>query len=393
MSETSQFLLTLGGILLLGLLTSELGRRTFLPRVTLLLIFGALIGKEVLDIVPVVFSERFDLAANIALLMVGFLLGGRLTRDSFRKSVKQMLWISISAAVFAGFSVSVGLIFLGVNPEVAILLGCLAAATDPAAILDVTLERTYKGHFKDLLLSIVALDDAWALILFSLGLAIATSLNSGNAETTPLFHALKDIGGAILLGIAIGVPAAYLTGRIKPGQPILIEALGLVFLCGGLALWLNVSFLIASMVMGAMIANFARHHDYPFHAIEGIEWPFMVIFFVLAGALLELGALEQVGLIGLGYIIFRSIGKIVGARVGSQCCSTDVNIKHWMGIALLPQAGVAIGMALVAANQFPDHRQTLLSVAISSTIFFEIFGPVLTRLALQKTCSMEGKHG
>lgn len=393
MSETSQFLLTLGGILLLGLLTSELGRRTFLPRVTLLLIFGTLIGKEVLDIIPVVFSERFDLAANMALLMVGFLLGGRLTRDSFRKSVKQMLWISISAAVFAGLFVSVGLILLGVNAEVAILLGCLAAATDPAAILDVTLERTYKGHFKDLLLSIVALDDAWALILFSLGLAIATSLNSGNTETTPLFYALKDIGGAILLGIAIGVPAAYLTGRIKPGQPILIEALGLVFLCGGLALWLDVSFLIASMVMGAMIANFARHHDYPFHAIEGIEWPFMVIFFVLAGALLELSALEQVGLIGLGYIIFRSIGKIFGAHVGSQCCSTDVNIKNWMGIALLPQAGVAIGMALVAANQFPDHRQTLLSVAISSTIFFEIFGPVLTRLALQKTCSMEGKHG
>ena len=109
---------------------------------------------------------------------------------------------------------------------------------------------------------------------------------------------------------------------------MLIEALGIVFVCGGLAIMLDVSFLIASMVMGAVITNLARHHEYPFHAIEGIEWPFMVIFFVLAG--------------------------------------------------------VAIGMALVASEHFPEYRQTLLSVVISATIFFEIIGPVFTRMAIQR---------
>ncbi len=387
MTTTSQFLLTLGGILLLGLVTSELGRRTFLPRVTLLLIFGAIIGQEVLDIIPDVFANRFDLIANMALLMVGFLLGGKLTRASFYNSANNILWISISAAIGTTVLVSLGLFWAGVSLEVAILLGCIASATAPAAILDTVLERNYQGKFKDLLLSIVALDDIWALILFSLGIAIVTSLNGNGAEVSPMLTAGKEIGGAILLGLLIGFPAAYLTGRIKQGQPILTEALGLVFVCGGLAIWLDVSFLIASMVMGAVITNFARHHDYPFHAIEGIEWPFMVVFFVLAGALLELSSLKELGLIGLVYIVCRSIGKYVGAYLGSRCSQADPGVRNWMGIALLPQAGVAIGMALVATNHFPEYRQTLLTIVISSTVFFEIIGPIFTRLALQKNKS------
>ncbi len=109
---------------------------------------------------------------------------------------------------------------------------------------------------------------------------------------------------------------------------------------------MGVSYLIAAMVMGAVIANFARNHTYLFHAIEGIEWPFMVIFFVLAGASLELSALHEVGLVGLVYIASRSIGKLLGARLGCQACMADTTTRNWMGVALLPQAGVAVGMAL-----------------------------------------------
>ena len=194
----------------------------------------------------------------------------------------------------------------------------------------------------------------------------------------------KDIGGAILIGLCIGFPAAYLTGRVKPGQPILSEALGVVFICGGLALWLEASFLIASMVLGAVVGNFAKHHEQPLHAIEGIEWPFMVIFFVLAGANLELRMVGSIGVICAVYIIFRIIGKMWGARIGGHFGKTDIQTKRWMGVALLPQAGVAIGMALVASKFIPEYHQTLLSVAIFSTVFFEIIGPVFTRLALDR---------
>jgi Kef-type K+ transport system membrane component KefB len=198
-----------------------------------------------------------------------------------KNSAGQILWISISAAIVTTVMVSLGLVWIGVSEEIAILLGCIASATAPAAVLDVVTESGYKGRFSDLLLSVVSLDDVWALLLFGIGIAVVHSISGLDADMLPILIIAREIGVAVILGILIGLPAAYLTGRIKPGQPILIEALGIVFICGGLAIMLDVSFLIASIVMGAVIANLARHHEYPFHAIEGIEWPFMIIFFVL----------------------------------------------------------------------------------------------------------------
>ena len=382
MHSSSGFLITIGGILLLGLLTNALGQRTFLPRVSLLLLFGVLIGKDFLNIIPSIFADRFEIIANIALLMIGFLLGGRLTFKSLKQTAHSVFWISISSAIFTTIIVSLGLYLIGTPKEIAILLGCIAAATAPAAVYDVTLELKGQSPFRNLLLSIVTIDDVWALILFSAGIAIVTALNGGGMDVSSLGLAGKEIGGSILLGFAVGLPAAILTGRLKQGQPILTEALSIVFICGGLAIWLELSYLITSIITGAVIANFAKHHEYPFHAIEGIEWPFMVIFFVLAGASLEINSVMEAGLIGIVYILCRIAGKIIGARAGSYCCRTDESTKKWMGIALLPQAGVAIGMALVAANHFPEYRQIILSIVISSTVFFEIIGPVLTKTAI-----------
>ena len=385
MESSAQILLTLGGILLIGLATDILGQRTFLPRVTLMLLFGILIGPGMLDLIPAVITDRFELIANMALLMVGFLLGSKLTRENLRRSGKEIISISVSAVLGTALFVFLGLILAGAPLEIAILLGCIASATAPAATVDIVMESGYKGYFADLLLAVVALDDAWGLIIFSLGLALVAALVGLDSHSAPLLVAIQDIGGAALLGILIGLPAAFLTGRIRPGQPMLVEALGLVFICGGVALWLDVSFLIASMVMGAVIANLATHHEYPFHAIEDIEWPFMVIFFVLAGASLEFSSLKEIGLIGTVYIGCRIIGKVLGAGIGGRCSQAGDTTSCWIGIAMLPQAGAAMGMALVAINLLPEYRQIVLSVVISTTVIFELIGPPITRLALQRT--------
>lgn len=384
MYSASEFLLTLGGILLISLAADAIGRHTFLPRVTLLLLFGVLIGKDVFDLIPPVFTDRFEIITNMALLMVGFLLGGKLTTEFLRRSASETLWISISTAVVTTLVVSTILMAVGISASMAILLGCIASATAPAATMDIVLESDCKGPFSDLLLSIVALDDVWGLILFSIGIALVSIIAGNTEQSTQLYIAIWEIGGALILGLLLGFPAAYLTGRIKTGRPMLMEALGLVFLCGGIAIWLDVSYLIASIVMGAVVTNFARHHEYPFHEIENIEWPFMTIFFVLAGASLELGMIKEIGLIGGVYIVSRVIGKLLGARIGAEFCKADPVTRCWMGFALLPQAGVAMGMALVAANRFPEYQQILLTVVISSTIFFEIIGPVFTRAALRR---------
>ncbi|MCW9014067.1 MAG: cation:proton antiporter [Gammaproteobacteria bacterium] len=385
MHQTSEIILIMGGILLLGLATDYLGRHSPLPRVSLLIIFGMLIGPHALNLIPAAISTNFDLITNMALLMVGFLLGGKISGDLLRSSGNQLWWISLGAALTTCLLVTLGLSAIGTSPELAILLGCIAAATAPAATMDVVVESSLNNPFSRLLLSIVAIDDVWALVLFSIGLAIVSAMNGLDGFFSPLLSGFWEIGGAILLGLIIGLPGTYLTGRVRPGQPTLLEALGLVFVCGGTAIWLEVSFLIAVITMGMIIVNFAKHHEYPFHEIENIESPFMIIFFVLAGASLDFGSLKTLGLVGTIYIVCRIAGKITGARLGAIISGADQPVKNWMGLALLPQAGVAIGMALLAASKFPAYQQTLLSVIIGSTVLFEITGPVLARTALQKS--------
>ena len=293
--------------------------------------------------------------------------------------------MSLSAAVGTAVIVFVALLLIGVPGEIALLLGCVASATAPAATVEVVAESNIRSRFSELLLLIVALDDVWGLILFSFALAGVTVIQGLDSTASPLLIAAWDIGGGVLIGLIIGLPAAYLTGRIKPGQPILAEALGLAFICGGLAIWTETSFLIASMVMGATVVNLAQHHEYPFHAIEDVESPFLIIFFMLAGAALELGALLDASFLGFVYIVSRVIGKFLGATGGAAISHADAATGRWMGLALLPQAGVAMGMALVASTTFPEYRTVLLPIVIGATVVFEILGPIGTRFALAAT--------
>lgn len=141
---------------------------------------------------------------------------------------------------------------------------------------------------------------------------------------------------------------------------------------------------LGAVIANAVIANIAKHHEYPFHARQGIERPFVIFFFVLARATIDIKMVTEIGLLGIAYIVLRIIGKLLGATIGGQCSQADTKTIEWMGSAILPQAGVAIGMALVVANTFPQYWQILLPVVISSTIFFEIIGPVFTHIALER---------
>lgn len=389
MDVAPYFLLTVGGMLLLGLLASAIAKRTPLPRVTILLLFGVAIGGDGLDLVPDLFSDHFDVVADITLVMIGFLIGGKLTFASIKGSALVVFWISLVAAVVTVVVVAMSLSVCGVDHQLAIVLGCIAAATAPAAIYDVVAQFHKQRKFSRQLLSIVALDDIWGLVLFGLGIAYLKSTASGAASGEILFSVVRELGGAIALGLVMGTPAAYLTGRVKKGQPILSEALGLVLVCGGLALWLEVSHLIAAMVMGCVIANRAKHHKYPFHALEGVESVFLVIFFVLAGVMLDLEALMKVGVMGTTFVLARAVGKYLGGWLGGTVAGADRLTKQWIGLAMLPQAGVAIGMALVASSHLPQYEQVMLPVVISSTVIFEIIGPMVTRLAIKRVDGQE----
>jgi Kef-type K+ transport system membrane component KefB len=379
---TAKTFITLGALLLLGLITDAIGRRTRLPRVTLLLVFGFLIGPAGIGFLNPHDGRWFSLVADMALVMIGFLLGEKLALSSLRQHGKSVLWLSGTVVIATVLVVLVGLLLTGVRMDIALLLAGIAPATDQAATTDVVRETRADGVFTSTLLGIVAVDDAWGLVVFSLMLTAAQALSGQGDIVTPLLTGSWQLGGALLLGICLGIPMSFLTGRVQPGEPTLVEALGLVFLCGGIAMWFNVSFLLASMVMGCIVANMARHHTRPFHAIEGIDWPFMILFFILAGASLEATAVYQVGLLGAGYIMFRVLGRLFGAWAGAIMSHADPLVGRWMGIALMPQAGVALGMALVAIHHRPDLGGVIMPVVIGSTVLFEVIGPVLTRFGL-----------
>jgi Kef-type K+ transport system membrane component KefB len=376
-------LIGFGVLFLAGLALDSVGRHIHVPRVTLLILLGAVVGPPVLDWLPRGMVEADDVVAPTALTMVAFLLGGALHRRKLAAHGREILMISITVVAVSVIVVAGGLMLAGVSAAFAFLLGGISAATAPAATLDVIRQSGKTGRFVDNLRGIVAIDDAWGLIVFSLVLTVAGVL-AGNGHSNALADGIIEAGGSILLGLAIGLPGAFLTGRIKPGEPTLIEALGLVFLCAGLALWFELSFLLAGMTAGVTIVNLARHHDRPFHEIERIEWPFVLVFFVMAGATLDLQGILAIGWIGLGYVALRTVSRVLGAWVGGRLAGLPGRESGLMGLALMPQAGVAIGMALVVAERFPEIGQQVLTITIASTIVFEIFGPLLTMYALNQ---------
>ena len=376
--ENDLLFLTLGAMFIVGLGADQLGQRTRIPRVTLLLLCGLIAGQ--FGWIPEPLSNVYEALSTIALTFVAFLLGSSLRTSTLRSTGKQILVISIAIVAATLLIVSIGLAALGIEPELAIILASIATATAPAATTDAIRQSGIDNSFTKTLEGIVAVDDAWGLIVFSLVLSLVTA-----GETLDAGHGIvMEISGALLVGLAVGLPGSLLTGRIKEGEPMEIEALALVFLTAGLALWADVSFLIAGMTAGAIIVNFASHHDRAFHEIEHIRWPFMVLFFLLAGASLEADAMLSVGWIGLVYIVLRIAARLIGGWLGAYVSDAPKADRPLFGIALLPQAGVAVGMALVAAEAMPDHAEQIIALVIGTTIAFELFGPLLTLWAVRR---------
>ncbi len=377
-------LLILGMLFLLGLLADLIGRRTFLPRVTLLLLGGIAVGPHGFGTVPGEFvAKLFTLLTSIALGMVGFLLGEKFHPKAMRERGKIVFGLSIGKVLCASLFVITALLLFGVDLPIALLLGGIAPATAPAATFDVVRETNAKGEFPETLLSVAALDDAWGLLLFTLLMTTAGVVLGHGELGDGLFAGASEVGSSLLIGCGLGAPMAYLTGRIREGEPTLAEALGMVLLCTGAATWLGVSPILAAMAMGSTVSSLAKHHQRPFHAIEGIEWPFLILFFVLAGASLDVSRLAELGWIGAIYVAARSVGIYVGIRCTGVLVAAPVLVRRWLGLALLPQAGVAIGMALLASQRFPDLADQILPIVLASTVLFELTAPIITRRVLQ----------
>lgn len=376
----------LGALLLVTLALDAVGRRIRLPRVTMLILLGVVVGPIGLDLLPAAAEDWYPVITDLALVMVGFLIGREFTRERMRELGRKVAVLTVAQAIATTAVVAGGLVVFGVDVPVALVLGGIAAATAPASTVAVVHEDGQQTRFTRVLLGMVALDDVLGLLLFSALAAVAGALAADGASWGPITGGLVDIGGAVALGVVLGAAAAAVVRHTHGGEPTLEVALGLVLVSAGLGMWLDVSIVLLGVVLGATVANVLhRTTATPFRQIERAEWPLLIVFFFLAGATLEVQQLTQVAWLASGYVVLRAFGKVAGTWLGDRAVHATDGDGPWLGIAMLPQAGVALGLALVVGDRLPELQAIVVPVVVASTVVFELLGPIGTRWALKRS--------
>jgi Kef-type K+ transport system membrane component KefB len=377
-------LIWIGATMLLALAALGIARRMHLPRVTVLLLLGALAGPEMLDLLPAGANESFGLITQITLGIVGFLLGERMSFRDLHQA-RESLIISLVVTLITAAVVAFAVYALTGDWAAALLLGAISTATDPAASIDVMQESHANGPLSRLLMQVVAIDDVWGVMLFSIVLVMLAWITGGSeAPWEALGHGAIEVLGSLALGALMGLPMAWLTGRLTPGEPMLLESIGFVLLAAGLAHLLGLSYLLTCVTLGVVVANVARHHVRPFRSIEGIAFPFLALFFFMAGYQLDWGTLPTLGALGLLYVVSRIAGRLLGGATGAWLAGSDATTRRRIGACMLPQAGVALGLALVASERYPELTY-LLPLVVAVTVLFELIGPPLTLHQLKRS--------
>ncbi len=378
------------GIVLIGALVAEkIVNYIKVPAITAYILLGILLGPYALNITGEGLMAASELLSNIVLGFIAFHIGKNFLLENFKRIGKVVFSISLSETLGAWICVTAGIYYLANQPfYVALLFGAIAAATAPATTMMVIRQYKARGLFSDVLLGTVAIDDAWGIMIFSVSLAIAQSIQLGQFSELVIMFVTMKAAGTIFFSVILGSIMAFLVSRtsvyLKRREVMLTFILGAVLINTGIALFFNISPLLSNMFFGAVLVNIEKTSFRFFDSLSAVDWPLYIMFYVLAGANLEIGLLPTLGLIGSVYITLRVVGKMGGAYVGGTIAGTEKNIKKYMGLALMPQAGVALGLAMLAKVNLPHTGEAIFNTIIATTVIYEILGPVATRYSLIK---------
>jgi len=368
-----------------GLLFGRLGKHIKLPNVTGYLVAGLIIGPYIMNILPQNMVDNFSLVSEMALGFIAFAVGSEFKLSYFKQVGATPIIIAATEAFGAVLLVMFSMILLGFNIKLSILLGAIAAATAPAQTIMVIQQYKAKGPLTSMLLSVVALDDAVALIVFGFAATLVKSMSSATSLTlSNLLAPIFEVILSFILGAVISAMMSVLLNWFhKPSNRICITISGIFF-----ALWganiANASPLLSCMALGAVLTNMRDDIDDLSQVINSFTPPIFMIFFVISGAGFDVGALKSIGYIGAVYIVMRFAGKWLGAWFGGVITKSDENICKYLGPTLMPQAGVAIGLILVAKTLAPEFAAQIQTVILSSTFIYSLIGPSVAKSALVK---------
>jgi len=373
-------------VLFIGYIIGKLVSLIKLPSVTGYLIAGLLIGPYILGFVPKNAISNMEVISEVALGIIAFNIGSEFNINQLKKLGWKVITVTIFQSMGAFFAVLAVMSLLLNQPlPFNIVIAAIATATAPAATLMVIRQYKAKGPVTDVLLPVVALDDAVCIIMFSISASIAKTMLNPVADTsalTALLTPLWEILLAVTIGMAFGILLSISKAKVKNQEELLLVTLAAILITVALSKILNISDLIACMMVGAVVANLVPNSYRVFNTIDRVTLPIYVAFFTLSGADLDLGILKNIGIVGIAYILARSLGKIWGAYLGAKATKMPEQVQKYLGITLLPQAGVAIGLSIAAQSILPEYSAAIRTIVLSATLIYELFGPVLTKIAL-----------
>lgn len=380
--------LALGVLLFAGYVGGQLAKRIRIPAVAGYVLAGIILGPSILDTIPDSIHDSLQPVKDLGLGMVALLIGAELVWKKIRNLGKSIVVITVAQIITTFGMVYLAIVYiLGQNFVVASLLASLATVTTPVATMAVIREYRAKGPFTSTLMGVIALDDVFCIL--AVGLSVGMILSLGvEAETIQFMYLIPPIMEVVLsivLGIAVGFLAVPVLKRISGDLEILAAMLGIVFLNAGLSVIWELSALLVTMTSGVIIANFYR--DDVFKVMNYIDLPVFIVFFTLAGTLLQFEVLLSNWTIAAVYIVVRWIGKYSGCYLGAVISKADENVKRHLGTAMMTKAGLSLGLLMYVQDRLygvVEVATMLIAVELAAIAFYEIVGPICVRYALFK---------
>ena len=380
-------ILSVGLILVSALLAGHLAQLIRVPEVTGYLLVGVVIGPAAFDLVTHDDVRTLGFLSDVALGLILFNIGSIFEAENFRQVGRGVVRVTLWEASLAFALVFIGLLLSGLAWPIALLLGVVAMETAPATTLMVLSEYDARGPMSDRLRALVALNNVYVLVAFGVVTAMLTLtepapdgwLWSAYSATHGL---VWTTAGSVALGALLGLAMDLLATRAKESGEAMILSIGVVLIAVGASRWLGLSPLIATLALGATIANASPQGDRLLHALGRADPPLYAAFFVLAGAELQPESVLGLGVIGLIYTAARATGKIAGARIGLRGQNVPEMVRRQLGYCLVSSSSLAVGLTIQIRTAFPTYAATVTGIVLAAVVIFEVIGPLLTRRAL-----------
>jgi Kef-type K+ transport system membrane component KefB len=380
-------------VLAVGLLGGKLANLVKLPNVSGYLVVGLLLGPSFFNLVSPTDAKSLEIISELALAFIAFSIGSEFVLKDMKEYGKKIFIITIAEVIGAILVVfSVMYFIFRKDFAFSIVIASMSAATAPAATLLVIRQYRANGPLTRTILPVVALDDIFGIMAFGIAITLAKMSVSG---IKPSFISLVadlsvEIFGSLIAGLVIGLVLTVVLRKIKGNDDYQVASLIAIGLGVGVSNLLGLSPLLTNIMIGTTLVNLLRRPDKAFKSVNNFVPAFYVLFFTLAGASLDLSILKSIGLIGIVYVFARGLGKYFGSLIGSLSVKAEESVTKYMGLALLPQGGVSIGLSVLVRQQLPEYATAITTIIMFSILIYETTGPIFSKFAIKKAGEING---